>query len=332
MTQEQFVATRMPRWTELDALCREAGRRPERLGPARVLRLAALYRSAAADLAYARRRFRGEPVCRQLETLVGSARTVVYDAPSRRGTLRAFATHGYWRLVADRPWPLAISWLLMIVPAALCIGWALHDPAAADGLVPGALRAVTRHRAHGADLGLGSTTKSAFASSIFTHNIEVTFEAFALGLTACLGTAYVLLTNGMQLGVVGGLAAGSGNGRVFFELVYAHGVLELSCIAVCGAAGLRLGWGLVAPGRRSRRDALEEEGRASVQIVLGTMPWLVVAGLTEGFVTPSGLGLIPVIVIGSGLAAIYWALVWRLGVRGREAVTPALAPSPAGTR
>jgi uncharacterized membrane protein SpoIIM required for sporulation len=331
LTLEHFVTTRMPRWGELDALCREAGKRPERLGPARVLRLAALYRSAAADLAYARRRYPGDPVCRQLETLVGGARTVVYDAPSRRGTLKAFATRGYWRLVADRPWPLAISWLLMIVPALLCFGWALHDPAAADGLVPGSLRAVTRHRAHGADLGLSASTQSALASSIFTHNIEVTFEAFAFGISACLGTAYVLLTNGMQLGVVGGLAAGSGNGRIFFELVYAHGALELSCIAVCGAAGLRLGWGLVVPGLRTRRAALEQEGRASVQIVLGTMPWLVVAGLTEGFVTPSGLGLVPVIVIGTTLAAVYWTLVWRLG-RQREPVTHVLVPSPAGTR
>jgi uncharacterized membrane protein SpoIIM required for sporulation len=218
----------------------------------------------------------------------------------------------------------------MLVPGALCFGWALHDPAAADGLVPGALRGVTRHHPHGADLGFGHAKQSAFAAEIFTHNIEVTFLAFALGITAGIGTAYVLLTNGMQLGVVGGLAVGSGNGGVFFQLVYAHGVLELSCIAVCASAGLRLGWGLVAPGFRTRRAALVDEGRAAVQIVLGTMPWLVLAGLTEGFVTPSGLGPYPVIVIGSGLAAIFWVLVWRLG--RRTGVTDEHAPSPADTR
>jgi uncharacterized membrane protein SpoIIM required for sporulation len=294
-----------------------------------VLRLAALYRSAAADLAYARRRYPGDPLCGQLERLVSGARHVVYDAPTRRGSLREFATNGYWRLVAERPWPLAVSWLLMLVPGALCLGWALHDPAAAQGLVPGALRAVTQHRPHGADLGFGMREQSAFSAEIFTNNIQVTFEAFALGITAGLGTAYVLITNGMQLGVFAGLAAGSGNGRVLFELVYAHGVLELSCIAVCSAAGLRVGWGLVSPGLRTRQDALVEEGRGAVQIVLGTMPWLVVAGLTEGFVTPAGLGLVPVTLIGTGLAAIYWSLVWRLG---RPELTPEPAPSPADRR
>ena len=94
-----------------------------------------------------------------------------------------------------------------------------------------------------------------------------------------------------MLGVVGGLAIGSGNGRPFFELVTAHGVLELSCIVVAGAAGLRLGWAIIDPGNRTRGEALREEARAAIEIVLGTAPWLVVAGLVEGFLTPSGTGL-----------------------------------------
>ena len=70
---------------------------------------------------------------------------------------------------------------------------------------------------------------------------------------ARVGTLYVLLQNGVMLGVVAGLAIGSGNGRVFFELVTAHGVLELSCIVVSGAAGLRLGWAIIDPGQSTTR-------------------------------------------------------------------------------
>jgi uncharacterized membrane protein SpoIIM required for sporulation len=130
-------------------------------------------------------------------------------------------------------------------------------------------------------------------------------------------TAAVLLYNGVLLGTVSGLAIGAGNARVFFELVTAHGVLELSCIVVTAAAGLRMGWALIEPGRRRRIDSLVAEGRRAVEIVLGTAPWLVLAGLVEGFFTPAGIGLAAVLTVGFGLAATYWVLVIVRGTPAR---------------
>jgi uncharacterized membrane protein SpoIIM required for sporulation len=140
----------------------------------------------------------------------------------------------------------------------------------------------------------------------------VTFLAFAGGIAAGLGTAFVLIYNGSFLGAVAGLAIGAGFGSEFVELVTAHGVLELSCIAVASAAGMRMGTALVLPGRMSRSKALVLEARESVAIILGTAPWLVLAGLVEGFVTPAGVGLPAVLGVGFSLGALYWGLVlWR---------------------
>ena len=67
-------------------------------------------------------------------------------------------------------------------------------------------------------------------------------------------------------------------------------------------------------------DALRDEARAAVEIVLGTAPWLVVAGLVEGFLTPAGKGLTVVLIVGFGLGAIYWGLVlWRGAPERRDA-------------
>lgn len=236
----------------------------------------------------------------------------MYNSPSSRMSVWEFFSNGYWRRVRERKAILAISFLCLAVPTLLGGYWAWRDPGPASGLAPSQYQSVTQPRTPGQSLGLTVDQESAMAAQIFTNNIVVTFLAFAGGLALGLGTLYVLLQNGVLLGVVGGLAIGSGNGRAFFELVTAHGILELSCIVVSGAAGLRLGWSIIDPGNRTRSEALRAEARAALEIVFGTAPWLVVAGLVEGFLTPSGTGLPTVLAVGLSLGAIYWGLVlWR---------------------
>jgi uncharacterized membrane protein SpoIIM required for sporulation len=146
------------------------------------------------------------------------------------------------------------------------------------------------------------------------NNIKVTAAAFAGGMTFGLLTVLSLVFNGVILGAVAGLLVGAGNWRTFVELVTAHGVLELSCIVVAGAAGLRLGWSLVEPGRLTRVESVIREARRAVGLVLGTAPWLVLAGIVEGFrATWSDLGLPVVVGVGLGLGLLYWGLVWTLG-------------------
>jgi uncharacterized membrane protein SpoIIM required for sporulation len=310
---ERFSAERRGDWLALDGLVRDARRRPERLGTAGVRQLGELYRAASADLARARQAFPGDPVTIALERRVLAARQLVYQAPTRREPLLAFFAHDYWRSVRARWLPLVVAASLLFGSACLAGAWAHADPGAAAGVAPGAYEPVTRERPHGADLGLSRSERAGMAGEIFTNNIKVTLLAFAGGVTAGIGTVVLLLFNGLQLGVVAGLAIGSGNGRTFFELVTAHGVLELSCIVVAAAAALRLGWALVEPGRKTRAVAVGGEAREAIGIVFGTAPWLVVAGLVEGFLTPAGAGLGVNMAVGAGLAGLYWTLVLKLG-------------------
>jgi uncharacterized membrane protein SpoIIM required for sporulation len=309
---DEFVSDRSPTWIELEQLLAHAGNRPSRLGADGVRRLGACYRASAADLAHARRRFPGDAIVVRLEQLVQRGRQGVYNAPSSRLSVWEFFATRYWQRVRERKVILAISFLALVVPSLLGGYWAWRDPGPASGMVPREYQSVTEPRTPGQSLGTSVDEESALAAEIFTNNIGVTFFAFAGGLLLGVGTLYVLLFNGMLLGVVAGLAIGAGNGEVFFELVSAHGVLELSCIIVAGAAGLRLGWAIIDPGNRTRAEALRQEARAAIELVLGTAPWLVLAGLVEGFLTPAGAGLATALAVGFALGAVYWGLVlWR---------------------
>lgn len=319
MNLDAFVRQRTPEWQELAWLVESAGRRPERLGPGGVRRLGATYRSAAADLALARRRWPGDPVTVRLEDLVGRSRHLVYAGESRGVSLRHFLSRGYWRLVRERLGLVGLCWLLLIVPGVLLGAWAASDPAAAARFLPEEYRGVGGHS--GGDLGLAVGTQATLAGQILTNNIQVSFLAFAGGILAGVGTTLVLLFNGALIGGVAGLTVAAGRTGPFLSLVAPHGVLELSVIAVSGAAGLTVGWALIDPGRRSRRVALGDGARRGGEIVLGTMPWFVLAGLVEGFVTPTSLPLAGALAVGGLVAAPYWALVFWRG-RPEPPVTP----------
>jgi uncharacterized membrane protein SpoIIM required for sporulation len=133
----------------------------------------------------------------------------------------------------------------------------------------------------------------------------------------------VTIFNGGFVGAILGLTIENGSSGDFLRLVLPHGLLELSCICVCAAAGLRLGWALVEPGMLSRGASLRREARPAMEIVLGTMPWLVLAGLIEGFVTGNVGSLAVAVLIGLAAAGPFWVLLLR---RGRHARARAFAP------
>jgi uncharacterized membrane protein SpoIIM required for sporulation len=226
-----------------------------------------------------------------------------------------FLSTRYWRLVRERARLVALAWALILVPAVVAALWASAYPTAAEDLFPGVLRGAGE--ATSGDFGLPVGAQAVLAGRILTNNIKVSFLALAGGITAGLGTVSVLLYNGAVVGAVAGIAFRRGSGGPFLELVVPHGVLELSVIVVSAAAGLAMGRAVIDPGPRRRRDALAIEARHAVGIVLGTVPWFVLAGVVEGFVTPADVGRLPALAVGCGLGAIYWALVaWR----GRVAV------------
>ena len=123
----------------------------------------------------------------------------------------------------------------------------------------------------------------------FVHASLLLFLAGAvLGSLLTLARPELIGWNGLLLGVVGTACAQAHMSASLWSFVAAHGSLELPAIVLSGAAGLRLAQGLLFPGPYSRRYALTETGRDAVKVMAGVIPMLVVAGMLEGFLSPSG--------------------------------------------
>ena len=321
-TLRRFEDERQGRWGELESLMDEAGRRPERLGGERVRRLASLYRAAAADLVAARRRFPDDPIVDRLEHLVRRGQGLLYERSSRRGNLIDFFADRYWALIWERRRTVGLAALVLFAPAAVMILWALSAPETVTTLVPPEFRWVTE--ADTTDQGLGVVGLAGFSTFVLVNNIRVALLAFVTGITWGVGTAVLVGYNGVLFGAIIGLAAGADNLRLLGEATFAHGILEFSCIVVAGAAGLSLGRSMLRPGYRTRTESMVEEAKNALLLAAGTAPWLVVAGLVEGYASRVGMPLIPTAAIGITLGIVFWGLVvWR---------GTAASPAPPPTR
>lgn len=115
------------------------------------------------------------------------------------------------------------------------------------------------------------------------HNIGIAFQTFASGFLLGVGSLFFLFFNGLMIGAVAGHLTDVGFGETFWPFVVGHGAFELTAIALAGAAGLKLGGALLAPGSLTRSEALRVAAKTSVRLIGGVMLFLLIAAFIEAY-------------------------------------------------
>jgi uncharacterized membrane protein SpoIIM required for sporulation len=313
MSLEGWLKERRPAWQRLEAIVDRLYRRGPRRTPAREVReCTELYQAACADLARLRA-LSGDPaVVGPLNRLVTRAHGQIYrGGPRRSWRLRNFFLVQYPRLFRST-WKFTLaSFLLAASSAWMAFATVQRSPEVVADILGGADQEFYGNKTV-ADIRerFGHEGNPIFSSFVITNNIRVALYAFAMGITFGVGTVYVMVVNGAMLGGLAGAFAKSGIQRQLWMVILPHGALELSAIVVAGGAGLLIGYGLCCPGRRTRRRALREEAIKAMQLAVGLVPAFAVAGIFEGFVTPSDA--IPdtvKVVLGIAAALVFWLYV-----------------------
>jgi uncharacterized membrane protein SpoIIM required for sporulation/uncharacterized RDD family membrane protein YckC len=294
ITAERFVLRKRDAWEAFRALAAQAERGGlKRLGAAAIPTFAAQYREVAADLARARTYGVDARVLEYLERVVSAGHNALYGRHTR---VRVQVSELLLReipaaVVAGRGYVLA-ALLAFALPAVTGYLLIRERPAVAEEVLPDEMiaraRAGGEHRAAG--LGYAQAPSMylpVVASRIITSNVQVAFFAFALGSTAGLGTLVLLVMNGLFFGAVLGLFANYSLAGWLLTFVAGHGVLELTAIFIAGGAGFRIAGAIIAPGDRTRRDALVLEGRMAARMVAASVTLLAIAGTIEGLLSAS---------------------------------------------
>ena len=318
MDIDAFITARAPEWARLEALCRR--RRPS---ADEADELVLLYRRVATHLALVQSRTPDPALAARLSGLLARARAAAVGrsrssgwAALGRGVTVTFpaALYRTWR------WWVGMGAANIAIAAAMML-WLREHPERLNRLLSSdAVRQLVDRDFRDY---YSEHPARAFAAHVWTNNALVSAVALFLGVTL-VGTLYTMWQNTLNLGVVGGAMLGAGKAHVFFGLILPHGMLELTAVFIAGGVGLRTGWAWVAPGPLPRSRALAEAGRLAGVVALGLAGVLLVSGVIEAFVTPSGLPTAARIAIGTAAELAFLSYVFVLGRRAARAGEPDL--------
>jgi uncharacterized membrane protein SpoIIM required for sporulation len=284
-----WIERRTPYWRKLDALIT----RVHAHGLAGLARdelqdLWRLYRQVASDLATVREDPASIRYAAYLNQLLTRAHHIIYaaDRVSSAGVW-TFFRETFPRTVRSNLPACALAVALFAMGAAVGAALTLRDPDFITKVLGASMVDTIAHHQMWTESIV--SVKPAASSAIMTNNMSVTFMTFASGITAGLGTIYMLVFNGLLIGVVATACALAGMSVPLWSFIAPHGVLELPAIFIAGGAGLRLAHGMLFPGVLPRGLSITRAGHDAVRMVLGCVPMLFVAGIIEAFVSPTNL-------------------------------------------
>ena len=250
--------------------------------------LGLLYRQTASDLAAVREDVTSAQLAAYLNQLLGRAHNLIYMGhKAKMSGLVRFYRETYPQVFRETLPETTLAFAIFILAAIAACAVTLRDPAFAHRVLGAKMMETIQRR----EMWTHSivTIKPLAASAIMTNNLVVAFAAFAYGVTAGIGTVWMMLLNGIMIGVVGAATWHAGMSEQLWSFVAPHGVLELPSIFIAGGAGLEIARGMLFPGLLPRRESIAKAGGRASKLLLGTIPMLFVAGIIEGFLSPSDM-------------------------------------------
>ena len=310
MISVSWLKKRQANWEKLEsllALVKKQGLHA--LSRTELRELGLLYRQTATDLSAVRGDPRSVQQARYLNQLLGRAHNAIYSGQKKTlGGMWKFFAREYPRIFRQFLPYTATATAIFLLGATAGAFLTLSDPDyMREFLPPNLVQSIERHEMWTHSI---VSIKPQASSAIMTNNLSVSFMTFAAGITAGLGTLYLLFFNGMMLGVIGVACANYQMSVPLWSFVIPHGVLELPAIFIAGGAGLRLAQALMFPGVLSRRDSLASGGADAVRLLVGVIPMLLVAGSIEGFFSPSSTPAYLKLMAGAALFTLLIAYLW----------------------
>lgn len=324
MDVDAFVLAHRATWDRLEQLVK----RRRTLTGAEVDELVDLYQRVSTHLSVVRSASADSVLVGRLSGLVARARAAVTGAHAPLWSEFARFWLVSFPVVAYRSWRWWLGSAVAFLVVAIAIGvWVAHDPEVRS--MVGTPSDIAQLVNHDFAAYYSENPASSFGLRVWLNNSWVAAQCIGFAVLLGIPIPYVLFQNAANVGLSGGLMFDAGKGDVFLGLLAPHGLLELTAVFLAAAAGMRLGWSVIAPGDRPRGQVLAEQGRAVVSVAVGLVVVLLVSGLIESLVTPAPLPTFVRVAIGVAAEVAFLAYVVHFGRKAvRAGATGDVADAP----
>ncbi len=289
MDLKSFIKQNRDNWELLEQTLKNITKK-KNLTPEKIEQFQLLYQKTAHQFSYSQTYFPEEEVTLYLNELVSKAHNVLYrDQVTSFYQIKHFFGKTFIRLLLEQGRFVLFAGILFLIGAIGSFISVMNDPLHLYAILPDEIAyAVDPQQIGKIDQSINS---SAVSAMIMTNNIQVAFLAFAGGITFGILTIYLLIYNGIIIGALAALFLQHGKFYDFWAYIVPHGIIELTAIFIAGGAGLLMGYRILVPGPYSRVFQLKRQAMRSVQLLLGTIPLFVIAGIIEGYITPAPISL-----------------------------------------
>ncbi|MEH7415367.1 stage II sporulation protein M [Neobacillus drentensis] len=290
MNLKQFVKMHREDWKHLEQIVSLLSERKRDYTGETITQFHRLYQKAAQNLSYSQTYFPNEEITPYLNGLVSKAHNLLYkDQVSSFKQIRYFFSTKFIGLLLEQWKFVMAAMVLFLIGAIGSFLSVMNDPLHIYSILPAEISKGVDPEKLGK--GTDAVDSSLMSASIMTNNIKVGIFAFAGGITFGLVTVYLMVYNGIMIGALAALFWHHGKSYDFWAYIVPHGMIELTAIFIAGGAGLLMGYKLFVPGQYTRGWQLKRHSKRSVQLLLGTIPLFVIAGIIEGFITPAKISL-----------------------------------------
>jgi len=292
MKQAEFENRYGAFWSEMEAFFNQETKKTqdeqsEGLS-AQIIAFPKNYRLLCQHLAMAKSRRYAAGLITRLNNLVQQGYETLYgQSLNNRASILEFLIYGFPAALRSNGNYLWLAAAVFVLPfIAMMAAVMLNDQIIYSVMDAGSVRSM--ESMYDPELRkLGRERQSDTDIYMFGHyiqnNIGIGFRSFAMGIFAGIGSLFIMAYNGLVIGAVSGHLTALGFVDTFYPFVVGHGSFELTAIVFSGAAGLKLGFSLLAPGPHTRLKALQIAAKDAIKIMYGVFVMLLIAAFVEAF-------------------------------------------------